>query len=97
MAFMRKTLPYVWDYNISEEQFQKMLLGELTFGRLGQDWATVRLLEYASFSEIRNILGFKALVNGWSNWRPSIRSESRKRGFDFLVEWLPQHYPELLS
>jgi hypothetical protein len=36
------------------------------------------------------------LVRGWPGWRDRVRSPSRRRGFDFLVEWLPEHHPELL-
>ena len=90
-------LPYVWDYEINETQFYEILHNRLTLGRLDQDWAAVRLLEYASYPEIVRLLGFQALVEGWPVWRSQIRSQSRKRGFDFLAEWLPRHHPELLQ
>ena len=93
---MTKRPPYVWDYDISETQFDQLLTGELTIGRLDREWAALRLLEYAPYREIIAKLGFRALIDGWPTWRKRIRSESRKRGFDFLVEWLPQHHPELL-
>ena len=94
---IRTTRPgYVWDYDIDESKFRRLLRGELKIGRLDRDWAAVRLLEYASYLEIVRLLGFKDLVEGWPQWRKQIRSESRKRGFDFLVEWLPQNHPELL-
>lgn len=93
---MTKRLPYVWDYNISETQFDQLLTGELTIGRLDREWAALRLLEYAPYREIIAKLGFRALIDGWPTWRKRVRSESRKRGFDFLVQWLPQHHPELL-
>lgn len=88
--------PYVWDYAIDEAQFREMLAGRLTIGRLDRDWAAVRLLEYAPYEEIVATLGFSVLVRDWPRWRNRIRSESRKRGFDFLVDWLPLHHPELL-
>jgi len=88
--------PYVWDYDITDEQFQELLDGELTLGRLDQEWAVVRLLEYAPYGEIVRRFGFRRLIGGWSRWRERIRSKSRKRGFDFLAEWLPRHHPELL-
>jgi hypothetical protein len=34
---------------------------------------------------------FKSLL-----WRKRVRSETRRRGFDFLVAWLPQARPDLL-
>lgn len=93
---MSTKLPYVWDYDIDETEFNALLSGELTLGRLNQDWASIRLLEYASYAEIVRILGFSRLVKNWPRWRNRIRSESRKRGFDFLVEWLQNYHPELI-
>lgn len=90
-----RSLPYVWDYDIDENEFRRILDGEIERGRLDRNWAAVRLLEYASYPEIIRLLGFARLVDGWPHWRASIRSPGRKRGFDFLVDWLPQHHPEL--
>ncbi|MBK8050902.1 MAG: hypothetical protein IPK16_29650 [Anaerolineales bacterium] len=86
----------MWDYDIDEAQFLEMLAGRLTIGRLDRDWAAVRLLEYAPYQEIVAALGFPVLVRDWPRWRNRVRSEGRKRGFDFLVTWLPIHHPELL-
>ncbi len=94
---MKKQLPYLWDYKISEGEFRAILAGELSIGRLGQDWAAIRLLEYAPYPEIIRLLGYRRLIEGWSRWRGQIRDESRKRGFDFLATWLPEHHPALLS
>jgi len=88
--------PYVWDYDLDQNQFREILNGHLTKGRLNQDWATRRLLEYAPYEEIIQLIGYKKLVENWSHWRGRIRSKSRVRGFDFLVKWLPEKHPELL-
>jgi hypothetical protein len=90
-------LPYVWDYDIDEQQFRRMLAGELRLGRLDRKWAAVRLLEYASYADIVRLLGFRELVRGWPEWRPLLRSKSRRRGLDFLVAWLPRNHPELVA
>jgi len=87
---------YLWDYDIDETSFRKMLDGSLTIGRLDQEWAIVRVLEYAPYQEILRLLTFKEIVDWWPKVRNRIRSNGRKRGFDFLVEWLPQKHPELL-
>jgi hypothetical protein len=92
-----KRLSWVWDYDIDEDRFRQMLAGNLCIGRLGRDWAAVRLLEHAPYAEIIRLLGFRDLVIGWSEWREHVRSPSRRRGIDFLVEWLPAHRPELLE
>ena len=88
---------YLWDYDLDERDFEALLKGETTFGRLDRDWAAVRLLEYAPYREIVRLLGFPAIVEGWPRWRDRLRSASRRRGFDFLVQWLPEHHPELLA
>ncbi len=93
----QERLPYLWDYEISEAEFRAMLAGELTRGRLNRDWAALRLLEYAPYPEIVRLLGFPALLAGWPRWRARVRSESRRRGLDFVAEWLPIHYPELVQ
>jgi len=90
-------LPYVWDYEIDEKLFRAILDGEQTLGRLDSDWAAIRLLEYAPYPEIIRFLGYRRLIAGWPNWREHIRSESRRRGLDFMASWLPEHHPELVK
>ena len=90
-----KRLPYVWDYDIDETGFRALLEGRETLGRLNRDWAAARLLDHASWREIRRLLSLGDLVRGWPAWRRRVRSE-RRRGLDFLVEWLPRHHPELV-
>ena len=89
-------LPFVWDYDLDEDQFRQLLAGSLTLGRLDRTWAAVRLLEHAPYRDIVRLMGFRDLVRGWPEWRGHIRSESRTRGLDFLVAWLPEHHPELV-
>ena len=61
-----KRLWYVWDYDIDEDTFQAMLDGKVTIGRLGRDWAAIRLLNYAPYPEIVRRLGFPAIVRDWA-------------------------------
>ena len=90
----RRSLPYVWDYDLNEEQFQAILDGRETLGRLDQDWAALRLLEYAPYEETIRLLGYRRIVQNWPRWRTRVRSISRRRGFDFLIAWLPEKHPE---
>lgn len=94
---MKDKYNFLWDYKLTNEEFINILGGELEKGRLDRDWAAVRLLEYGSYQDIVHLLGYKEIVLGWQNWRGKIRSESRRRGFDFLVQWLPEKHPELIA
>jgi len=42
-----RRLPYIWDYDLDEQQLRQLPGGTLTLGSLNQRWAAVRLLEYA--------------------------------------------------
>lgn len=93
---MPTPLTYVWDYELDAAQFAELLSGRITIGRLDQDWATLRVLEYAPYREIIRLLGYRALCERWPRLREKVRSPGRRRGFDFLVEWLKTHHPEKL-
>lgn len=88
---------YVWDYNITQEQFDEMLAGRFEDGHLDRGWAAIRVIEWAKYEDMIRILGFPALVEHWPRWRTRIRSEEQRRSLDFLVDWLPKHHPELLE
>ncbi len=96
IGLMARRLPWVWDYDLDAAEFQALLDGRATRGPLDRDWAAVRLLDHAPYREVVRRLGFARLIEGWPRWRLRVRSESRRRGFDFLVAWLPEHHPELL-
>jgi hypothetical protein len=85
-------LPFVWNCNLDEGAFRALLEGRQIVGRLHRDWAAGRLLEYASWPEIRRLLRLRELAAGWPSWRGRIRSQSRQRGVDFL-DWLPPRAP----
>jgi hypothetical protein len=87
---------FVWDYELGDGDFEALLQGRKTLGRLDRDWAAVRLLEYAPYPEIRRLLSLRDLVAGWPRWRARVRSQTRRRGLDFLVDWLQRQRPDLL-
>ena len=92
-----KKAKHVWDYDISQEEFDDILAGRYTRGSLDRDWAAVRIIEWAPYEEMVRQIGFPQLVKEWPRWRSRVRSEQQRRGIDFLVEWLPAHHPELLT
>ena len=94
---MPKKAPYLWDYDIDEERFKKILWGENRIGHLDQTWATIRLFESAPYWDIVRLLGYPEIVRRWPLLRNRIRSQSRRRGFDFLVDWLRTKHPEKIA
>ncbi len=91
---MTRTLAYIWDYDIDEDKLKEILSGKVTIARLDRRWAIVRLFEYAPYKEVVRLLGYKVIVDEWPEARRHVRSDSRKRGFDFLIEWLKKRHPE---
>jgi hypothetical protein len=89
-------LTFLWDDAIDEATFRAILAGAEQIGRLDRDWAAIRLLDYASCEQIRRFLSVGDLVRGWPLWRTRVRSVSRRRGLNVLVEWVPRHRPDLL-
>ncbi len=94
---MQNTYCFLWDYKLSNQEYQDILKGKLEKGRLDQDWAITRLLEHGKYEDIIRFLGYKNIIDHWPRLRERVRSQERKRGFDFLVEWLPENHPELLA
>ena len=87
---------YVWDYDLSQEQFDRLLAGEYADGVLDRDWAAVRLIEYAPYEDMIRRIGYARLVELWPQWRGRLRSEQQRNSLDFVVDWLLKYHPELL-
>lgn len=66
---------YVWDYDLTQEQFDAMLEGRYENGPLNRHWAAVRLIEWAPYAEMIRRIGYKALVENWPRWRSRLRSD----------------------
>lgn len=94
---MSGKIAYLWDYDIDEDKLKDILAGKLEMGRINKQWANIRLLEYAPYNDIIKLIGYKEIVKIWPKLRGHIRSDSRKRGFDFLVEWLTNKHLEKIQ
>jgi hypothetical protein len=78
---------WLWDVDLSNEDFDRSLAGE---GRSGFDrnWAMIRLIEYAPFSEIRRLLPRDPFIEAWPRLAPAIRSSARRQGMEFFRDWI---------
>ena len=84
--------PYwLWDCDMEVAEFEAILRGRSQRGRLDRSWAAARLLDYAPYNEILHLLSTRDLMDNWLLWRPRVRSSSRRRGLDFLTNYLAQH------
>ena len=92
-----KNIYWIWDYDIDERTFIDILNHKMHIGNLDYLWATQRLLEYAHYQDIIKLLGFSEFVKRWPQVRNRIRSNSRRRGYDFLLKWLTEMHPEKLN
>lgn len=88
---------FVWDYDLTWEQFLAILDGKLTISTLDRTWAAVRLIEYASYEEMIRLIGYGGLVEGWPKWRKRVRATEEKVGLDFVVDWVQKYHPELVE
>lgn len=88
---------FVWDYDITWEQFLAILEGKLTISTLDRTWAAVRLIEYAPYEEMIRLIGYDGLVRDWDKWRKRVRANDQQQHLDFLVNWVVNNHPELLT
>lgn len=82
---------YRCDYAIDRDTFLDILNGYRILARLDEQWATRRLLEYAPYGEMLRHLSSAEFARRWPGIRHRIRSESRRRGNDFLLKWPKDH------
>ncbi|MBI1986929.1 MAG: hypothetical protein HYS70_01100 [Nitrospinae bacterium] len=94
---MTSKIPYIWDYDIDEDKLKDILSGKVSMGHIDRKWAIIRLLEYAPYNEIIKLIGYREIIKQWPELRKYIRSQSRRRGFDFLVEWLQKKHPDKIQ
>jgi hypothetical protein len=88
----------VWDYDLTRQEFDDILAGKLVkWGKLDQDWAAVRLIEYAGYREMIRRIGFLVFVQNWQRWRSRVRGKELQQSLDWLAAWIPHQHPELVE
>ena len=52
---------YVWDDDLTQDEFDRILAGDTTDGVVNRDWAAVRLIEYAPYDFMIRHIGYAQL------------------------------------
>jgi len=75
----------VWDYNLLQSDFEKILKGEKVVGKFDQPWAIKRVLENLNFYEAMAIIPKSLFISNWYKIRTKIFNQSIIKGYDFLL------------
>ncbi|OIP87788.1 hypothetical protein AUK05_00390 [Candidatus Shapirobacteria bacterium CG2_30_35_20] len=75
----------VWDYNLKQDDFEKILKGKKVMGKFDQLWAIKRVLENLNFYEAMAIIPKSLFISNWNKIRSKVFNRSIIKGYDFLL------------
>lgn len=55
----------VWDYQLSQSDFEQILAGENSLGKLDQSWAISRVLENLNYYDAMSLVSLDTLKQNW--------------------------------
>lgn len=79
----------VWDYNLTQEEFEAILHGEKVLGNMNQSWAIVRVLENLNYYDAMSLVSLDLLRNNWNKIKGRLFNNSIKNGYEFLLQRYP--------
>lgn len=79
----------VWDYNLTQNEFEAILAGKKVLGNMDQSWAIVRVLENLNYYDAMNLIPIDMLRNNWKEVQPKLFNDSIKNGYEFLLQRYP--------
>lgn len=79
----------VWDYHLSADDFEKILLGEKNVGTFNQDWAISRILENLNYYDAMSLVPYTLLKKRWSFVKERLFNTTIKSGYEFLLQRYP--------
>lgn len=75
----------IWDYDLSQKDFQSILDGTKKMGGLDQPWAIARILEHVDYYTAKNLVSLPTLSKSWPGVKSKIFNQSIKDGYEFLL------------
>lgn len=79
----------VWDYDLSLDDFNKILTGEKKIGTFNQDWAISRVLENLNYYEAMKSIPYTALRERWGFVKGKLFNKTIINGYEFLLRRYP--------
>jgi len=79
----------VWDYDMTQDEFELILAGKKVLGNMDQKWAIVRVLENLNYYDAMNLVSLNTLRNNWKEVQPKLFNSSIKNGYEFLLQRYP--------
>lgn len=75
----------VWDYELSQDNFEKILSGKHSLGQLDQSWAISRVLENLNYYDAMSLVSLDTLKKSWPAVEGKLFKQSIKKGYEFLL------------
>lgn len=79
----------VWDYDLTQGEFESILAGKKVLGNMDQNWAIVRILENLNYYDAMNLVPLNTLRNNWKEVQSKLFNSSIKSGYEFLLQRYP--------
>lgn len=76
----------VWDYNLTQNEFEEILAGKKVLGNMNQSWAITRVLENLNYYDAMRLVSLNTLRTNWKQVQPKLFNSSIKNGYEFLLQ-----------
>lgn len=75
----------VWDYNLTQDNFEAILAGQKQLGSLDQSWAIARVLENVPYYEALNLVSPNLIKANWEHIKPKLFNSIIKHGYEYIL------------
>jgi len=76
----------VWEYNLTPEEFEKILAGKKRLGWFNRPWAYARVLENLNYYQAKKIIDLNYLKENWNKIKQKLFKQDIKEGYEYLLQ-----------